>query len=93
MRREAMQRLIAMLGRGLHQDALIEGPSPHELARDCLRCLSAEEKQALKPALEFALAKYTDAELKGVLNRIKADIGFGSKGARPFLDAALKQLS
>jgi hypothetical protein len=79
---------------GLHQDALsfAEG-DPGKLVESCIEFVPAEQRAELKVYLAKMLESKTPAELKGVLNREKRDIGFGSKGASAFFSIALEKLN
>ena len=79
---------------GLHQDAIVfaEG-SAAKLASNCLEFVRDQQKDELRLFLSKVLEEKTPAELKGILNREKRDIGFGSKGAKAFLCAVLDELN
>jgi len=72
--------------------AFAEG-DPAKLVENCIDFVPAQQKAELKIYLAKMLESKTPAELKGILNREKRDIGFGSKGASAFFSIALEKLS
>ena len=56
-------------------------------AHEAVKAVAAKEKPALKRYLDDLLAgSYTNAELKGLVNRSLTDYGFNPAGARWFLE-------
>jgi hypothetical protein len=79
---------------GLHQDALEFADNDIDrLAANCINFVPEKLRPELRLFLEDSLDRLTAAELKGVMNRAKADIGFRKRGAEAFLRATLKALS
>jgi len=54
--------------------------------------MAQESKSALRAAVHAVLANCTDAELKGILNRLGTEIAMNSKAARHFFELVSKHL-
>jgi len=63
-----------------------------DIVRACLNQLKREDRAKLESFLARAVAKCTDAELKGLLRRGSTDWSLSSVAARALFDSAIKQL-
>ena len=79
--------------RGVHDDIGLEAETVADLARILLSGLTAEQRRDLRIYISHLTATLTPAEMKGVLNRVIADVKFSTKGSVELLRAAHEQLS
>lgn len=78
------------LGGGLHQD--VDLCATEGLAIYCLGFLTPQDQAELTRFLRTVLATSAGGEIKGLLNRTRADRRFSTKAAREFLQGVLDEL-
>ncbi len=84
------QGVLRKLGTAFHQDVDLIHETLDDAIADTIAGLEAKDRRQLHRIVERLLAKSTNAEMKGHLNRSGADLFFDAKGARMFFELALK---
>ena len=82
---EAERRLSALKG-VLHQDVFVAHRSMDNAVAALIAPMTQKSRSELREAVQYVRAYCTNAELKGILNRLGAEIAITSKGARDFFD-------
>lgn len=84
---EAEQRLSALkLKIILHQDVFVAHGSMDDAVAALISPMTPKNRCALREAVRYVLTHCSNAELKGVLNRLGTEIAMTSKGARAFFE-------